>query len=110
MKLLFDQNISFRILKILNNHFPGSAPVRELKLDGSTDQEIWKFAKVNNYVIVSFDADFYDFSSLYGHPPKIIWLRTGNTKTFYIANLLIQKEGLIKSFLEDEEISCLEIY
>lgn len=110
MKLLFDQNISFRILKILNNHFPDSAQVRELKLEGSTDQEIWKFAKVNNYVIVSFDADFYDFSNLYGHPPKIIWLRTGNTKTLYIANLLIQKEDLIKSFLEDEEISCLEIY
>ena len=84
--------------------------MRELKLEGSTDQEIWKFAKVNNYIIVSFDADFYDFSNLYGHPPKIIWLRTGNTKTLYIANLLIQKEDLIKSFLEDEEISCLEIY
>ena len=110
MKLLFDQNVSFRIVKIISTHFPESAQVRELKLEGSTDREMWQFAKFNNYVIVSFDADFYDFSNLYGLPPKIIWLRTGNTKTLYIANLLIQKEDLIKSFLDDEEIACLEIY
>lgn len=110
MKLLFDQNISFRIIKILKNHFPESAQVRELKLDGATDREIWQFAKVNGFIVVSFDADFYDFSNLYGHPPKIIWLRTGNTKTLYIANLLIQKEDLIKTFLDDVVISCLEIY
>lgn len=110
MKLLFDQNISFRIIKILSNHFPESAQVRDLSLEGATDREIWQFAKQNSYVVVSFDADFNDFSNLYGHPPKIIWLRTGNTKTLYIANLLIQKGDLIKTFLDDVEISCLEIY
>ena len=110
MKLLFDQNISFRILKILNNHFPESAQFRELRLEGKADLEIWRFAKSNGYTIVTFDADFYDFSNLYGHPPKIIWLPTGNTTTLYIANLLIQKEDIINTFLNDEEISCLEIY
>ncbi len=110
MKLLFDQNISFRILKILNNHFQESAQVRELRLEGKADLEIWRFAKSNGYTSVSFDADFYDFSNLYGHPPKIIWLRTGNTTTLYIANLLIQKEDIINTFLNDEEISCLEVY
>jgi predicted nuclease of predicted toxin-antitoxin system len=110
VKLLFDQNISFRIIKIISIHFPESAQVRGLNLEGSTDRQIWEYAKLNNYVIVSFDADFYDYSNLYGHPPKTIWLRTGNTKTLYIANLLIQKENLIKSFLDDGEISCLEIY
>lgn len=110
MKLLFDQNISFRILKILNNDFPESAQVREQRLEGKAYLEIWHFAKSNGYTIVTFDADFYDFSNLYGHPPKIIWLRTGNTTTLYIANLLIQKEDIINTFLNDEEISCLEIY
>lgn len=110
MKLLFDENISFRIIKILNNHFPESAQLREPSLEGATDYEIWQFAKRNNYIIVTFDSDFFDVSNLHGHPPKIIWLRTGNTKTLYIANLLIQKEGLIKLFLDDQDISCLEIY
>ena len=110
MKLLFDQNISFRILKILGNHFSDSAQVRELRLEEKADLEIWRFAKLKGYTIVTFDADFYDFSNLYGHPPKIIWLRTGNTTTLYIANLLIQKEDTINTFLSDEEISCLEVY
>ena len=110
MKLLFDQNISFRIIKILNNKFPGAAQIRELHLENSSDFEIWNYAKRYDYCIVTFDADFSNFSSLYGHPPKIIWLRTGNTKTLYIANLLIQKEELIKVFLDDADISCLEIY
>lgn len=110
MKLLFDQNISFRVVKILDNHFLGSAQVRQLQLEGAKDKEIWEYAKFNDFVIVTYDADFHDFVSLYGHPPKIIWLRTGNTTTLYIANLLIQKEDQIINFLEDKEVSCLEIY
>jgi predicted nuclease of predicted toxin-antitoxin system len=110
VKLLFDRNISFRIIKIISTHFPESAQVRELQLEGATDRQIWEYAKRNNYVIVSFDEDFYDYSNLYGHPPKIIWLRTGNTKTLYIANLLLQKEEIIKSFLDDKDVSCLEVY
>jgi len=110
VKLLFDQNISFRIIKILGNHFPQSSQVRELKLEGAKDIEIWQYAKSNGFVVVTFDADFSDFANLYGHPPKIIWLRTGNTRTLYIANLLIQKEEQIINFLEDKDICCLEIY
>ena len=110
MKLLFDQNISFRIIKILGDRFPQSAQVRETKLEGARDIEIWQYAKSNDFVIITFDADFSDFASLYGHPPKIIWLRTGNTRTLDIANLLIQKEEQIVNFLEDKDISCLEIY
>ncbi|NEU08937.1 hypothetical protein GZH53_11495 [Flavihumibacter sp. R14] len=110
MKLLFDQNISFRIVKILEDHFPGSAQVRTLALEDATDLQIWAFARDNNFIIVTFDADFYDFSNLYGQPPKIIWLRTGNTKTSNISDILLLNKEIIKSFLNDESISCLEIY
>ncbi len=110
MKLLFDQNISFRIVKILNPNFPQSAQIRELGLENTADFEIWQYAKIQNYAVVTFDADFTEFSNLYGHPPKIIWLRIGNTRTLYIANLLIQKQDLIIEFLEDKNVSCLEIH
>jgi predicted nuclease of predicted toxin-antitoxin system len=110
VKLLFDQNISFRIVKIIDGHFPGSSQVRELGLEGTKDIEIWLYAKSNGFIVVTFDSDFADYSNLYGQPPKVIWLRTGNTTTLNIANLLIQKEDEIVTFLEDEDISCLEIY
>jgi predicted nuclease of predicted toxin-antitoxin system len=78
VKLLFDQNISFRVVNQLKSVFTGSAHVNELHLLNKTDREIWNFAKKEDYSIVTFDADFYDMVTLFGPPPKIIWLRTGN--------------------------------
>jgi predicted nuclease of predicted toxin-antitoxin system len=77
MKLLFDQNISFRLPQKIAACFPDAMQVRGLSLENSTDMAIWTFAKDHNYAIVTFDSDFYDLSTYFGHPPKIIWLRTG---------------------------------
>lgn len=109
MKLLFDQNISFRIINKIALVYPNSEQVRRLQLENSSDLEIWTFAKNNNYTIITFDSDFFDLTNLYGHPPKIIWLKTGNTSTKEIAQLLINKVDLIKEFIENDEIACLEI-
>ena len=85
MNLLFDQNISHRIIRKVKDIFPGSISVRELSFDNPHDFDIWKFAKSNNYSIVTFDSDFIDLSNLRGFPPKIIWLRIGNTSARNIA-------------------------
>lgn len=112
MKLLFDQNVSFRILSKVSNFFPEAKQVRELGIENFSDVEIWKFAKENNYTIVTFDADFYDLANLKGHPPKIIWLRFGNTKTDFLAEVLNSRNSIIKDFMfskEYSEIACLEL-
>lgn len=112
MKLLFDQNISYRIIKKILKIYPNAQQVRKLGLDDISDLQIWEPAKKNNFTIVTFDSDFYDLANLKGHPPKIIWLRTGNTTTNYIAELLMDKVALIKDFVENSEnknIACLEI-
>jgi predicted nuclease of predicted toxin-antitoxin system len=113
MKLLFDQNISFRIVKSILKYYPESKQVSELGLDNYSDIKIWKYAKTNDYSIVTFDGDFKDLATLYGHPPKIIWLRFGNTSTKNIAELLKSKQEIIKDFLQKEnykDISCLEFW
>ena len=112
MILLFDQNISFRIVKKIQDTFPNSKQIKELGLENYSDNEIWKFAKNKNFTIVTFDSDFFEISNLKGHPPKIIWLRTGNTTTENIVEILKLKEDLIKDFIENpsySEINCLEI-
>ena len=109
MKLLFDQNISFRIINKIALTYPNSEQVRKLQLEDSSDLEIWKFDKINDYTIVTFDSDFFDLTNLYGFPPKIIWFKIGNTSTRQIAQLLIDRIDLIKEFVENNEISCLEI-
>lgn len=109
MNLLFDQNISFRILKWIDDIFPGSISVHDLEFDNPHDLEIWKFAKLNNYAIVTFDADFIDISNLRGYPPKIIWLRLGNTSTKNIADRIRAEHENIVNFLSNNETAFLEI-
>jgi predicted nuclease of predicted toxin-antitoxin system len=112
MKLLLDQNISFRITNRIQDIFPGSKQVRDLGLENSKDSLLWTFAKKNGYCIVSFDVDFYDLGLIKGSSPKVVWLRLGNTSTQNIEKVLRKNFELIKSFLTDpnyKEIGCLEI-
>ena len=112
MKLLFDQNISFRLVDKISKYFPEARQVKQLGLTDSTDWEIWDYAKNNNYTIVTFDADFFDLVTVLGHPPKIIWLRTGNRTTNHLAEILIGRKSVIKEFLTNkqyEDIACIEI-
>lgn len=112
MKLLFDQNISFRVIKKIEDVYPEANQVRQLNLENCSDMEVWQFAKENDFSIVTFDADFYDLANLKGHPPKIIWLRIGNTSTSKIVQILIDKFVSITYFVENKEnewLACLEL-
>ena len=108
MKLLFDQNISFRLVKKLKDIFSNAKQVRELGLENSTDSEIFDYAKKNDYSIVTFDSDFCDLNIIRGFPPKIIWIRTGNTTTKNLELIIRRKSETIKTFLK-EDFGCLEI-
>ena len=112
MKLLLDQNISFKITSKIQDLFPGSKQVRDLGLENSKDSFLWNYANENNYCIVTFDGDFYDLGLIKGSSPKVIWLRLGNTSTQNIEIVLRKNYELIKTFLTDlnyKEIGCLEI-
>ena len=78
MKLLFDENLSPKLPRILSKDFPESMHVRDCGLKGFPDEDVWEYARNNGFTIVSKDSDFYQRSLLYGHPPKLVWLRIGN--------------------------------
>jgi predicted nuclease of predicted toxin-antitoxin system len=112
MRLLLDQNISFRIINKLIDSFPDCKHVSQVGLNDYEDLEIWEFALTQNYIIVTFDSDFFDISLISGCPPKIIWIRTGNLTTIEIAKLLINNRNTIFDFINNPEqidIACLEI-
>ena len=52
MNLLFDQNISHRVVLALQVHIPTAKHVRDFDLQFATDREIWRFAMENGYTIV----------------------------------------------------------
>ena len=112
MKLLFDQNISFRLVKKIADLYSDAKHVKGLGIENKSDPEIWSFAKRHGFTIVTFNEDFYELSIVQGSPPKIIWLRTGNTSTGDLEVILIKNHDLIDAFMSNEnykELSCLEI-
>lgn len=110
MKLLFDQNLSHRLCRLLVDLSPEAAQVRGAGLDRASDAEIWSFAQREGFIIVSLDADFADIATLKGQPPKVIWLRCGNQPTNAVERLLRSKASVIAEFARDNEAACLELY
>ena len=109
MKLLFDQNLSFRLCTHLADLFPGSQQVRTVGLAEATDRAIWDYAKANGFAVASLDADFADMAALVGAPPKLVWLRCGNQPTEVIERLFRDHAQTIGTF-EQDDANCLEIY
>jgi predicted nuclease of predicted toxin-antitoxin system len=110
MNLLLDQNLSFKLTKVLSDVFASVRHVRALDLTESSDIEIWEYAKRNGFIVVSQDADFAEMAALHGPPPKVVWLRCGNQPTEAIATLLRGHAEQLSAFQKDPESACMEIY
>lgn len=109
MNLLFDQNISPKLVKQLEDIFPEAKQVRQLALENASDSEIFDYAKRHNFAIVTFDSDFVDLNVVKGVPPKIIWLRTGNLTTKSLSEFFHKNIEVIQEFLISEENEILEL-
>jgi predicted nuclease of predicted toxin-antitoxin system len=70
MKLLLDQNISFRVVKLLSSQFAIVTHVKQENLTDASDLDIRKYAIENGYTIVSYNDDFIKYNHLYGPPQK----------------------------------------
>jgi len=107
MKLLFDENLSSRLLEHLAAEFPGSSHIELVGVCGATDARIWDYARENGFTIVSKDNDFRQRMFLYGPPPKVIWLSVGNAGRVAIADLLASNRDRIERFANDPQDGLL---
>lgn len=110
MKLLFDENLSPRLVGRLVDLYPESAHVDRLGLGGSSDDEVWQYAQQHGFMLVSKDSDFHERSVLRGHPPKVIWIRRGNCSTHQIEQLLRSNLDDIQRFSTDPGLSFLLLF
>lgn len=109
MKLLFDQNLSYRLPAALASAFPGSSQVRLLGLDTADDRTIWRYAAENGYCIVTLDSDFADLSAVLGSPPKVVWLRCGNRPTAIVEELIRTHAVRILTLAIADDVDLIEI-
>lgn len=108
-KLLIDENLSRRLISVIEKNFPASIHVATANLLESDDRAVWEFAKENGYCVLTKDWDYRFLSVALGCPPKVIRLACGNKTTTFISGLLRQRTEVINEFLEDAETCYLEI-
>lgn len=109
MRLLFDQNLSWRLTRALAEHFPQSIHVRDVELASADDAAVWEFARSNGLTIVTKDADFHQRSFVLGSPPRVVWIRRGNCSTDAIIDLLVQRRDKIEAFGRSAEAAFLVV-
>jgi predicted nuclease of predicted toxin-antitoxin system len=109
VRLLFDQNLSPRLLALLADLYGGSTHVRNEGLEAADDDAVWEYAARHGFAIVSKDADFHQRSFLLGAPPKVIWIQRGNCATEEIAVLLRDRHAEVLAFGEDQTASFLAL-
>lgn len=66
MRLLFDENLSRKLVIRLGELYPDSVRVGDAGSLESPDSEIWQFAKAGGFVIVTADSDFYELATTIG--------------------------------------------
>lgn len=109
MKLLFDQNLSHKLVDRVRDLYPDSDHVRSVGLSNATDAEVWKLAQTRGYVIVTKDEDFHVRSVLMGPQPKVLWIRSGNCSTDLVETLLRKNLAEVEAFAANQEVGFLTL-
>ena len=109
MKLLFDQNLSFRLVSEVADLFPDSLHVRDIGLHAALDEQVWNVAKQRGLTVVSKDAEFHQRSLLFGAPPKVIWISLGTCSTSTAVELLRNRRPEILAFERETDAAFLAL-
>lgn len=107
MKLLFDENLSPKLVAALSDKFPDSCHVDRVGLGGADDNQVWEYARQQGLTLVSKDSDFHEKSLVHGYPPKVIWIKRGNCTNNQIELILRNKADQIADLLNDSETAFL---
>lgn len=107
MRLLFDENLSRKLIVQLRDLFPDARHVAGEGLLQSSDRTIWEHAKAGGFSIVTADRDYQVLATTLGPPPKVIWLRGCDYPTDVAQHLLRREAIRIAEFLQDPDRAVL---
>ncbi|MGI9282254.1 MAG: DUF5615 family PIN-like protein [Endozoicomonas sp.] len=108
---LIDENLSYKLAARLEDDFMGIEAVSKVTSlgEGSSDEQVWKYAKNHQLAILTRDKDFVDYWSRLGPPPKVIHLIITNSRLSAIESLIKQNRILIHQFLSENNNGLLRI-
>jgi predicted nuclease of predicted toxin-antitoxin system len=101
MKLLFDENLSRRLVQATRDLFPDSVHVSQVGLtSGISDCQIWDYAKQHGFAITA-DTDFVAMANSYGLPPKVVLLANCDYPTSTAAHIIRANAIRLSQFERD---------
>ena len=109
MRLLFDENLASSLPALVADMFPGAVHLRDIGMRGADDAEIWKYAAIHGFTLVTKDDDFRELSILRGAPPKLVMIGLGNCATREVAMLLRDRAAQMAAFANDTSAAMIEL-
>jgi predicted nuclease of predicted toxin-antitoxin system len=103
-RFLVDENLPRTLQLEEEDHFVFVVDFRRQM----SDTEIWEYAIQNDYIIITKDTDFYDRMVINGPPPKVIWIRIGNTRRRRLEEII--KRSWNKVIPAIEKFDLIEVY
>ena len=112
MRLLFNNNLSHRLITELADIHPDSPHVRNIgpeDADDAVDTDILDYARDHGLVIDTKDRDYREMSRVRGHPPKVVLITLRNCPTTRAAALLRQHQADLISLQRENHKRVLEV-
>jgi predicted nuclease of predicted toxin-antitoxin system len=109
MKPLFDEMLPDRLLRLLADLFPDAEHVNRLRLTSTDDLIVREFASAGGFALVTKDRDHRDMAVRLGIPPKVVWVRLGNSSAGRVADAMRAQHGLLLAFDADPVAAIYEL-
>ena len=108
-RLILDENMSETVALRITPLFGPVLHARAVLGNGASDDEIWRFARRENLVLVTRDGDFERMSMMYGPPPKVVWLGEHNIGNARLIESLLSRKPAIDRLVSDPAAAFLAL-
>ena len=100
MRLLLDENISWRLAVYLRPHCVAVLHVRDISLDNSPDTSIWRYARQHGYNVLTKDEDFLRLVLAEGFPPRVMAVQNAQVPVAKLADCLLARLARLSQIRE----------
>ncbi|MBP9838205.1 MAG: DUF5615 family PIN-like protein [Proteobacteria bacterium] len=84
MKFLIDNQLPRNLTTFIRSKGYDSKHVSEIGLSSARDIEIYRYAVLNDYIIISKDEDFFHLVNNSKDVIQLLWVRLGNCRSKFL--------------------------
>ena len=105
MKFLIDHQLPPALVDFFRERGYESQHVLDIEMASSSDAEVYEYASIQRFIIVTKDEDFFYLSRRLGSETGLLWIRLGNCRTrVLLATLDRQWSEIVRCFEAGDSI------